>query len=176
MRNFTKLSLAVATAGALVLGSSMALAGPHHWGWSDDGYDRAEWCGGPGWCGDGPRGPRGYGPDHRGFGPRGHHMGYYGGGWGHHYNHGFCTRHDMPMADCIGSEAYNQFKADFERIEKLQDQVFVQRKVLESDVNAGASSTAANAEKFVAVRDELRQARYELRQKLYDYYQKQGDK
>ena len=167
MNNIVKLSLALAAAGAMTLGASAAMAGPHHWDgdWGPH-HMRGEWCGGPGWGwdGDGPRGPRG-GWD----GPRGAYS-----GWGHHYNLGYCARHGVPMVNCMGSEAYNQFKADFDKIDQLRDELFVQRQVLESQVNAGSQNTAAAAEKVVQMRNELRQARYNLHQKLYDYYQKQA--
>ena len=78
------------------------------------------------------------------------------------------------MVNCMGSEAYNQFKADFDKIDQLRDELFVQRQVLESQVNAGSQNTAAAAEKVVQMRNELHQARYNLHQKLYDYYQKQA--
>lgn len=158
MNKLVKLSLAVMTVGALAIGANAAIAGPHHWGYDqgygyDDGFGQ---CGGLG-CG--------YGPHHgfNGNGPCGNAPCWQQGG----------PRPDFGPMPRMGREVYEQFKADFDKIDQMRDAVFVQRKVLDSRVNAGSPETEAEAQKLVKMRNELREARYNLHQKIASYYQSQ---
>lgn len=157
MNKLMKFSLAIMTVGALAIGANAAIAGPHHWGYNQGyGYD------------DGYRGGLGYGHGYgHGYGP---HYGFsgYGPCW---QQGGSCPDFGpMPRMD---REVYEQFKADFDKIDQLRDAVFVQRKVLDSRVEAGSNETEAEAKKLVKMRNELHEARYNLHQKIAAFYQNQ---
>lgn len=192
MKTFTKLSLALAAVGALAL-SAPSFAGWHDgWGHRGGGY----WC--QNYDGDcyrhqgyrddyGPRhwnGPRHFNDDrgwrgHRGWDGdrpwRGHRgaMSMWGG---HRYDHGYCLRHDAPMADCIGSKAYEQFKGEFDQLQQLREQTFVKKQVLDALVNTGennAQRVEAAANDFVQARDNYRSDRAALDQKIEQFYDAQ---
>lgn len=166
MNKLTKTMLVVAVSlGAM----GAASAGGHHYRhFANDG-----------WCGhtyhqDCPYNDGGY-CDGRGMGPgmgMGRGMGP-GMGMGPGAD-GFCYRHRMPLAECMGMETYEQFKADYDAIDKMKNELFVKRQVLRSMVRAGddPDKVAAAAEDFNKTRDAIRAARYALDQKVRDHYEK----
>lgn len=102
-----------------------------------------------------------------GMGPGPHH------GMMHHgYDcfgpNGFCNMHQMPMEQCLGVEVYKQFQADFDKLDELRNNVFVQKQVLRAAINGQGDAKQA-ADQLLQARKDLRAAKVALHEKIMDY-------
>ena len=154
--------------------------------WQDQrGWHHNEWCARQGYR-------EGYRDGYQDAAERGWRQGPRHGGWDrdwaprHHYNNGYCPRGFDP-ADRYDRDyrfqgqrgygqypsfIYEQFKAEFETLAQLQDDVFAKRQEMRAAVQSGDTVIAnQKAKEFTQARDAMRQARYDLHQAIVQFIQ-----
>ncbi len=154
--------------------------------WQDQrGWHHNEWCARQGYR-------EGYRDGYQDAAERGWRHGPRHGGWDrdwaprHHYNNGYCPRGFDP-ADRYDRDyrfqgqrgygqypsfIYEQFKAEFETLAQLQDDVFAKRQEMRAAVQSGDTVIAnQKAKEFTQARDAMRQARYDLHQAIVQFIQ-----
>ena len=154
--------------------------------WQDQrGWHHNEWCARQGYR-------EGYRDGYQDAVDRGWRYGPRHGGWDHdwaprhHYNNGYCPRgfdpsdrydRDYRFQGPRGfgqypSFIYEQFKAEFETLAQLQDDVFAKRQEMRAAVQSGDTVIAnQKAKEFTQARDAMRQARYDLHQAIVQFIQ-----
>ena len=154
--------------------------------WQDQrGWHHNEWCARQGYR-------EGYRDGYQDAADRGWRYGPRHGGWDHdwaprhHYNNGYCPRgfdpsdrydRDYRFQGPRGfgqypSFIYEQFKAEFETLAQLQDDVFAKRQEMRAAVQSGDTVIAnQKAKEFTQARDAMRQARYDLHQAIVQFIQ-----
>lgn len=155
--------------------------------WQDQrGWHHNEWCARQGYR-------EGYRDGYQDAAERGWRHGPRHGGWDrdwaprhHYYNNGYCPRGFDP-ADRYDRDyrfqgqrgygqyprfIYEQFKAEFETLAQLQDDVFAKRQEMRAAVQSGDTVIAnQKAKEFTQARDAMRQARYDLHQAIVQFIQ-----
>lgn len=130
----------------------------------------------------GPRGmaPVGYALNADHFGPGPHHTAHLRPVKGHGMSkvmNTYCPRHNTLLGDCLGDELDKTFKADYDNLQSLKDQLFIKKQILKARVNDGddASAISKYAKDVNYARKAVRDASYDLKLKLRNYVQAHFD-
>lgn len=138
----------------------------------------------PGDCPNGnPMGPRAhqaYALNADNFAPGPHHTAHLRPVRGHgmaNVMNTYCPHHNTLLGDCLGEEFEKEFKADYDNLQNLKDQLFIKKQILKARVNDGddASAISKYAKDVNYARKAVRDARYHLQLKLRSYVQQHFD-
>ena len=89
----------------------------------------------------------------------------------------YCPHHQTLLGDCLGDDFEKTFKADFDQLQALKDQVFIKNQILKARVADGDSASAITkyAQDVNNAKKAHREARYALDQKIRAYVQAHFD-
>lgn len=89
----------------------------------------------------------------------------------------YCPHHQTLLGDCLGDDFEKNFKADFDQLQALKDQVFIKNQILKARVADGDSASAITkyAQDVNNAKKAHREARYALDQKIRAYVQAHFD-
>lgn len=90
----------------------------------------------------------------------------------------YCPHHQTLLGDCLEDDFEKTFKADFDQLQSLKDQVFIKKQILKARVADGdsASSITKYAQDVNNAKKAHREARYALDQKIRAYVQAHFDR